>query len=218
MTHKNIVSLCDYSSYWAWPYIQQGYNVFCVDTKKVQIFQAGKLLTEQPGLDVRSLRHSDFAPVHGVLAAPPCTMFATTGNRWRAEEKKAGTFAAKIVDALSIVDACMRFSIVSGAQWWALENPVGTLHNYLGPPIYTFQPHEFAGGAEEERYTKRTLMWGYFNKDLEKRTAPPALGSIMKTKMGSSTEKKKGLRSRTPLGFALSFYMANPQEATVEDR
>ncbi len=143
------------------------------------------------------------AGVRGILAAPPCTKFAVSGNGARAREQAAGTYDAGIRDALSIVDACIRIVWAQQPAWWALENPVGTLTRYIGPPRMMFQPADYG-----DPYTKKTLVWGSF-------TPPPKVRRVAATE-GSKlwrlppTADRARLRSVTPPGFARAFFDANP--------
>jgi hypothetical protein len=132
---QTIVSLCDYSGVWSRPYEEAGYDVIRVDLKH--------------GQDVRLLKLPN-RPVHGVLAAPPCTVFANSGARWPRSDDE-------MREGLSIVDACLRFIVATDPLWWALENPTGKLKHYLGPPAFTFQPNDYG-----DPYTKRTCLWGKF--------------------------------------------------------
>ena len=79
-----ILSLCDFSGVWSEPYVEDGYDVLRIDLKH--------------GDDVRLLELPD-RHVHGILAAPPCTVFANSGARWERSERE-------MLDGLSIVDAC----------------------------------------------------------------------------------------------------------------
>jgi hypothetical protein len=87
-----------------------------------------------------------------------------------------------------------------------LENPVGRLNKLrpqLGNPWY-FQPWHYG-----DAYTKKTGLWGNFNKDLVKQEVTPDPNSWI-MKLGGKSEKTKELRSMTPLGFAEAFFKANP--------
>lgn len=135
--------------------------------------------------------------VHRILAAPPCTHFASSGARWW-EQK--GT--AALLDGLSVVDACLRLVWLCQPEWWALENPVGRLSRYIGRPQFYFDPCDFG-----HPYTKKTCLWGNFN--LPKLTpVQPTLGSKMHL-LPPSPDRWK-LRSETPEGFAKAFFEANP--------
>jgi hypothetical protein len=181
-----ILSLCDHSGEWSRPYAEAGYDVRRIDLKD--------------GHDVRLLEHLG-EPVRGILAAPPCDHFALSGARWwEAKGERA------VLDGLAIVDACLRAVAIHRPEWWALENPVGRLSRYLGPPAMTFQPCQFG-----DPYNKRTCLWGHFTPPcplVSARAREPVaatMGSMMHTMIRS-----KAARSVTPAGFAQAFYESNP--------
>jgi len=177
-----ILSLCDYTGEWSRPYAEAGYDVRQIDLGH--------------GQDVRLLAWPGI--VHGILAAPPCTQFAGSGARWW-EAKGEGA----IVEGLSVVDACLRLVAVCRPRWWALENPVGRLDRWIGPPTFTFQPCWYG-----DPYTKKTHLWGQFNTNLPRRPVEPTEGSKMH-KLPPSPNRQR-LRSVTPAGFAQAFMEANP--------
>lgn len=175
-----ILSLCDYSGVWSQPYVDDDYDVIRIDLKH--------------GQDVRLLELPD-RPVYGILAAPPCTVFANSGARW---ERTADAMR----EGLSIVDACCRIVLATRPAWWALENPTGKLTRYLGPPTMTFQPNEYG-----DPYTKRTCLWGNFNAPA--RSLVEATEGSKMHRLAPSPERAQ-LRSETPAGFARAFFEANP--------
>lgn len=179
---RTILSLCDYTGSWSQPYEDAGYHVVRVDLKH--------------GQDVRFLE-LPYYPIHGILAAPPCTVFASSGARWPRTEQE-------MLEGLSVVDACLRFVAVCKPQWWALENPVGTLTRYLGPPKLWFNPCDYG-----DPYTKRTGLWGEFAIPTPCPVAP-LLGSKMHVAYGGKSDRTKTARSTTPAGFAHAFFLANP--------
>lgn len=205
-----ILSLCDYSGVWSQPYAEAGYDVRRFDL--------------QHGQDVRLLEHID-VPVRGILAAPPCTHFSRAGARhW----KRKG--CAEILDGLSVVDACLRAVAIYRPQWWVLENPIGRLQKYLGPPQWKFDPYQFG-----DPYTKRTWLWGIFTPPLPlfSRQARKVVAPVFRAAGGLETTVRKAnreplagakfycwtdmisssnrnARSRTPDGFASAFFEANP--------
>lgn len=198
-----ILSLCDYTGIWSQPYKDAGYQVLKVDLKE--------------GQDVRLLEYP--GAVHGIIAQPPCTHLAGSGARWWARKGEGA-----LLEAMSIVDACLRFVVICDPEWWVLENPVGRLSKFLGEPFLTYQPHEYAGWADDpdlEAYTKRTCLWGGFNVP-EKKDVGNQLGTIMTSGSKKPLKKKiqgigiKGkfkqgdIRSVTPQGFARAFFAANP--------
>lgn len=178
-TMKIIFDLCSGSGSWSEPYAKAGYDV-----QRITL----------PMHDVRLLKVVEDvkkANVHGILAAPPCTCFCRSGARWERSE-------AEMIDALSVVDACLRLIIVCKPQWWCLENPIGMLVRYLGKPKMYFQPWEYG-----DPYTKRTCLWGDFKFPARKPVKPTEGSKIYKM---PHSEK----RSITPKGFARAFFKANP--------
>ena len=60
----------------------------------------------------------------------------------------------------------------------------------------------------KESYTKKTGLWGAFNKP-EKKSLPVSTEGNWIMKLGGKSERTKELRSMTPKGFALAFFNAN---------
>jgi hypothetical protein len=147
--------------------------------------------------DVRLLAFP--GPVHGILAAPPCTVFANSGARWTRTDEQ-------LREALSVVDACLRLVAICRPVWWALENPVGKLSRYLGPPQFSFEPNEYG-----DQYTTLTLLWGRFAPLLRTLVeAPVAASEGSKMWALPPSPDRQSLRSVTPRGFAQAFFEANP--------
>jgi hypothetical protein len=184
-----VLDLCGGTGSWSAPYRDAGYDVVVVDPS-----------SDVPGAvreDVRLWRPPAGMVVRGVLAAPPCTHLSGSGARWW---EAKGVDA--LLDALSVVDACLRIVQLTRPAWWCLENPVGRLSRYLGPPRDTFQPWHYGDPT-----TKRTCLWGCYQ--LPVRTpVDPVLGGVV-WRMGPSPDRAK-LRSITPPGFARAFADANP--------
>jgi len=178
---KIILSLCDVTGNWVYYYAKRKkrYDVRLFDLPD----------------DIRLLHKID-KPVYGIVAAPPCTMFASSGARWKRTK-------GEMRKALSIVDACLRMVVIYKPKFWAIENPVGKLVRYLGKPVMYFNPCDYG-----DPYTKKTCLWGEFNIPI-KNPVEPTEGSKMHTRYGGKTEKTKYMRSITPLGFAKAFYKAN---------
>jgi len=191
---KIIFSLCDYSRVWGGQY-EDEYDVRYVD-----------LQSANPE-DVRLLEfdRSAVGRVRGIIAQPPCTHLAGSGARWWASKGEAA-----LLEALAVADACLRLVALYRPDWWALENPVGRLHRFYGPAAWSFNPADYAGWSttpDEERYTKKTLIWGAAKKP-EARGLSVTLGSKMHL-IGPSPERAN-IRSKTPQGFARAFRAANP--------
>jgi hypothetical protein len=175
-----VLDLCAGSGAWSEPYRRAGYEVLRIDL--------------QSGDDVRLLRFPGV--VHGILAAPPCTHLARSGARWWDIK---GTLP--LLDALSVVDACLRVVAVCKPAWWALENPEGRLRSYLGPPAYSFHPCDYG-----DPWTKKTLLWGEFKMPVQKPVAP-AVVNWAETVNGKDRSRRRAV---TPPGFAQAFFEANP--------
>lgn len=181
-----VLDLCGGTGSWSEPYRKAGYDV--------------RLIT-LPDHDV-----CDYMPpknVYGILAAPPCTMFSYARQR----AIKPRDFKA----ALQVVDACVRIAWVSNPVFFALENPVSYLKQWLGEPAYTFQPWEFGS-----RYSKKTALWGYFNKPIKIYGRKEAVMTQKDIELcyRNSRPLPKGLpckdaRSLTPPEFAKAFYECN---------
>lgn len=179
MFYKTILDLCGGTGAWSKPYQDAGYNVVVVTIPD----------------DIR-LWQMPADPVYGILCAPPCTYFASSGARWDRSRDQ-------YLSALSIVDACLRFVAIKKPKFWALENPVGTLRRWLGAPKMYFNPCDYG-----DPYTKKTALWGEFNEPT-KTPVEATEGSKMALLYGGKSEHTKTMRSITPAGFARAFFLAN---------
>lgn len=101
-----------------------------------------------PDYDV--LTYNPPTGVYGILAAPPCTEFSVLNCKAENRERHFDV-------GLTTVVACLRIIAMCKPQWWALENPVGHLIDYMGKPQLIFQPWEYG-----DPWTKRTAIWGGF--------------------------------------------------------
>lgn len=181
-----ILDLCGGSGSWSLPYKNAGYEVIVVDPRagsgKVEEFQ-----TQQP--------------IHGILAAPPCTHFSSSGAlHWGPKDLDGRTR-----QAVRTTRACLHLISKLKPKWWALENPVGRIQKLvpeLGKPVFKFDPCDFG-----HPYTKRTLLWGRFTPPT-KSPVPAYLGSYLHTL--SPGPERGNIRSLTPEGFANAFFKANP--------
>ena len=181
---KLILDLCGVTGAWSAPYREAGYDVDVVDLPR----------------DVRLFRPPRRA--HGVLAAPPCTMFC------RMRMCRGEPSDEQFREALSVVDACLRIAVVVRPKFWALENPQGYLTRWLGPPQLRFDPCDFG-----DSWTKRTWIWGNFVPPMFKVAKPEQPWISSRT---GHPKRRKGIarnaveRSMTPPGFARAFFEANP--------
>jgi hypothetical protein len=191
-SHKKIVSLCSGTGAWEKPYFDNGYDVYSVTL---------------PDNDVR-----DYIPprnVYGILAAPPCTHFSVSGAQYWKQKDIDG----RTLEGMAVVIACLKIIAMCRPTFWALENPVGRLSRWMGPPQLKFDPCDYG-----DPWTKKTLLWGVFNlleKDpIEPMSNKDQLNPISQPmngpkKIGWHTEEAKILRAITPPGFAKAFFRAN---------
>lgn len=184
-----ILDLCGGTGAWSKPYQDAGYDV--------------RLIT-MPEHDVRLYQPLD--DVYGVLAAPPCTHLARSGARWWKQKGEAA-----LLEAMAVVDACLRIIVVTQPIWWALENPIGRISKYLGEPLLKFDPYCYG-----DPWNKRTWVWGKFNIPASNPVQPTQgdrTSSIGPTK---SYYDRSARRSITPPGFAQAFFEANSLKGGIE--
>jgi len=184
-----ILDLCGGTGAWSRPWREAGYDV--------------RLIT-LPEYDVRVYTPPD--NVYGILAAPPCTEFS------RAKHFHGkGNYSHNFLQGLEIVSACTRVILIAKPKFWALENPIGYLVNWLKEPRFTFDAWEFG-----DNYQKRTALWGEFNPP--KKTVSVKPNGIVKFSMLKSRDiapeyygklNRQTRRAITPDGFAEAFFRAN---------
>ena len=196
--NKIILDLCGGTGAWSKPYKDAGYDV-----RNITL----------PEYDVRTYIPPD--DVYGILAAPPCTKFSKAC--WNIK-KKDRDFKCGMIEVKACLDIIWTIQ-EKGAplMFWALENPMGYLNRFLGHPVYYFQPWWF--GEKSFLATKRTYLWGYFNrpvKIIRKRTIPFISSHTSKRDSVDSERENKGWykanaeeRAITPQGFAKAFFEAN---------
>lgn len=142
---KIILDLCGGTGAWSKPYKEAGYDVRLITLPQYDVFEYIHVLPEN---------------IYGILAAPTCTMFSLA----RTTAKTPRDFRG----GMALVNACMAIiqeaRIRGGLKFWALENPMGYLRQFLGKPPLTFDPSDY--GAS---YTKKTDLWGYYNMPKKKK-------------------------------------------------
>ncbi|MDR1148358.1 MAG: hypothetical protein LBK66_06980 [Spirochaetaceae bacterium] len=207
---KLILSLCGGSGSWESPYaaIPQEYRVINITL---------------PENDVRT--YNPPPGVYGVLAPPPCEAFSYARRTNGKQDKK---YTMNLDEGLEIAAACLKVIEKCNPHFWALENPYGDINRHLGKPQYIFQPWQFG-----HWWTKKTCVWGNFNKPLEtctRETCPklklytrpgrrmPSIAFLHKSAASmipgfepylDYIKTDYDLRSITPPGFARAFFEAN---------
>ena len=204
---KNIIlSLFDLTGNWSGPYQENGYEVIQVDLQK--------------GTDILEWDYSKIPEkyVYGILAACPCTDYAVSGARWFKEKDKDG----RTEQSQKLVEKTREIIEHFNPVFWVIENPVSRIHKlnpWMGKPKFYFHPWEYAGyGFNQDRYTKKTCLWGKFNIPIKKPLKPynsDGYGKIHCPRDNNgkayewNTIECKNARSATPKGFAKAFYEAN---------
>lgn len=199
MKSGTVLSMFDESGNWPRPYEEYGYNVVQIDKKlDVNINDLNADWLYENIFD-------GFESIDIILAAPDCTHFAGSGAQYWGQKDADG----RTEDALELVWQVIRTVDLCMPEIFALENPVGRLSKLcpmLGKPWY-FQPWWFG-----DPYTKKTGLWGFFNKNLKRNEVTPikscSQGSWLQ-QLGGKSERTKELRSKTPTGFAQAFCEAN---------
>lgn len=204
--NKIILDLCGGTGAWSKPYKDAGYDVRVITLPD---YDVTKYLLDDQGIHFgRDEEWILWKDVYGILAAPPCTMFSLA--RTRAKTPRDFNEGMQVVEnCLHIIWECRKRSKLA---FWALENPMGYLRQFLGKPPMTFDPCDFG-----DNYTKKTDLWGYYNLPKKKpyklteeeeeayRVNKRKLPNVA-TMFGSNQAAKRAI---TPKGFAEAFYKAN---------
>ena len=202
---KIILDLCGGTGAWSKDYEEAGYIVINItlpfyDVLKTEIkdeviiFQGGNKGSLAVWIN----------DVYGILASPVCTMFSLARTRAKTP-RNLRTGMELVIDCLNIIWEC-RYD--HKLAFWCLENPMGILRQFLGQPVFTFDPCDFG-----DPYTKKTDLWGYFNIPLK---VPGKTAMNYWKKHGKlpsisdfTSSKQKDKRAITPPGFARAFFEAN---------
>ena len=226
---KIILDLCGGSGAWSRPYREAGYTVYNITLPAYDVISAEAMLFEENVCIYFISKNNKCASdiivrtdeVHGILCAPPCTEFSVAkGGRLR-----------DLGGAMVTVSACMQIIWECRAngnlKFWALENPVGLLRQFLGIPRFTFEQWQYGGDK-----VKRTDLWGYFNEPIKtvhqrpdlymhrnpggssnccnwgKLECPSEHEDYIKS-MGGYVAQRAAARAITPAGFARAFFRTN---------
>ena len=206
---KVILDLAGGTGAWSQKYKEAGYTVINVTLPDYDILKT-EIRPQYRDMILKGKRSLivDFDNIYGILASPVCTMFSLA--RTRAKTPRDLRIGMKLVIAsLNIIWEC-RYD--HKLAFWCLENPMGILRQFLGKPVFTFDPCDFG-----DPYTKKTDLWGYFkipkknpiilseDQRGKSRTNGRRLPSISEITSSKQTAK----RAITPAGFAKAFFEAN---------
>jgi N12 class adenine-specific DNA methylase/tRNA1(Val) A37 N6-methylase TrmN6 len=199
-SQRVVLSLFDLSGEWSRPWEEAGYQVYRFDIQDdAQVGDVNNFSTE-----FFADWFGDFEgqEIYAILAATPCTDFASSGARHFAAKDKDG----RTVASVKLVHQTLRTIEHFKPSVWALENPVGRIESLGGLPPWrlSFDPNHLG-----DPYTKKTLIWGRFNGDLPVAPVEPTEGSKMHKLYGGKSMATKNARSVTPEGFSYGFFIAN---------
>ena len=175
-----VAILCEFSGIVRDAFLAKGHDAISCDLEP----------TERPGPHIQGdCRDYDWSGYDLIIAHPPCTYLATSGNRWMKNNPERMN---KRLDAIMFVVWCMMLPV----KKLCIENPVSVIASYIRPCDQSIQPWQF--GHPEK---KRICLW------LENL---PKLKStkIMKEKksrihhMGSNVKNRGKERSRFYPGIA----------------
>ncbi len=88
-----------------------------------------------------------------IIAHPPCTYLATSGNRWFNVEKYGDKARDRIAKREAAINFFMQF-INADCDKIAVENPIGYMNSHFRKPDQIIQPYFFG-----EPYKKSTCLW-----------------------------------------------------------
>lgn len=141
----NIIIACEESGALRTRFREQGHNCWSSDLKpsrdaspyhyKGNCFD----IIENPGI-------VDVDTWDMMIAHPPCTHLANSGNAHRATKRADGRESEAIAFFL-------RFT-TTGIKRWAIENPTGIMSSLYRPPDQIIQPHYFG-----DNQRKTTCLW-----------------------------------------------------------
>lgn len=204
---KIILDLCGGTGSWSKPYQRGGYTVHVITLPEYSVADwwavdgAIRFRRNNPRADGMQFLEVPIDKIHGILAAPPCTQFSIARTRAKIPRDFAG--------GLQTVKACMEIiwhvrAADQGLKFWALENPMGFLRQFLGRPSFSFKQWEYGDGRD-----KPTDLWGYFN--LPKKThlvRPESFEEWGRERVQDGLDRA-AVRAMTPQGFAEAFWKAN---------
>jgi hypothetical protein len=139
-----LLSLFDYSGHWSAPFARNGWQVIQWDIKLADFMDAMFFDSVETALETLD-------SVDGIIAAVPCTDFASSGA-WTWPAKDADGRSARSVELVHQVLRLVNLfrptdPDYDGPFFWAVENPVGRIKRMTGLPgeAFWFHPCDYAG-------------------------------------------------------------------------
>lgn len=215
--NKIILDLCGGTGAWSKPYKAAGYTVHIITLGNGEDFYN----VHSSGFTADTLYFTNqygkrlemkFSNIYGILAAPPCTMFSLARTR----AIKPRDFNEGMETVTACLDIIWETRKKNKLAFWALENPMGYLRQFLGKAPFMYDPWEFG-----DPYTKKTEIWGYYNFPIKKfKSIDQVMTEEQKSKCSTNSRKLPSItditgskqsakRAITPQGFAQAFFKEN---------
>ena len=220
--HRTILSLFDRTGNWSKPYAEAGYEVITIDIEPaaterfnhVQMDILERVDFEGEEMSALEALMREWAEsgvvIDGILAACPYTNFSVANNKKMMPKNRpaAPEALAELEISKQLVEIVLDLVDFWQPEFWVVENPASTIKRHvpqLGEPSY-YEPHHFG-----HPYSKKTGLWGSYNRDLPTNHVVPVEMSEnpVWAKLGGGSKRTQQLRSITPMGMARAFYEAN---------
>ncbi|HLW38893.1 MAG TPA: hypothetical protein VKX31_00785 [Brumimicrobium sp.] len=246
---KTLLSLFDYSGVWSEPFFNGGWNVIPWDIKLSELMDINNIDLAETALDLFEDVDGILAAVPCTEFANSGAQYwaqKDLDGRTQAAIQLVNKVEC-LVDLFTPTDLDYERGFFWSIE--NPVGRLGRLFPHFGKPYY-FNPCDFAGylnlsdsdhneldrlrrkdGAnisreevefilECEAYTKKTGLWGCFNRNLEKNPIEPVRACKQGSPLqffGGNSDKTKEVRSNTPRGFAKAFYWANVDYKAKEE-
>lgn len=179
----NVLVACEYSGIVRDAFLDAGHQAMSCDLLSTE---------SKPDLhiigDIMDVINRFLVGVDLVIAHPPCTHMAVSGNRWYAGSKERAEAIKWTTD--------LWYRMTSKVPMVAMENPVGALSTAFRPPDQYIQPWQF--GHPE---SKKTGLWLHNLPPLKATHDKPEVIEERVWRMGPSPDRAKE-RSRFYPGIA----------------
>lgn len=240
MEERTLLSLYDYSGIWAKPFWDAGWNVIQMDLKHGQDILQFQSVEDVWDWGVNTVDGIIAAPPCTEFTVSGAQFWKAKDEDGRTQEAlklvyQVQRFASLFTPTDPDYDGPFFWAMENPV------GRLPKLIPEIGQPTY-FNPYEYAGYLQPskkvlsrlsqirskggidvtneesdfvvdwEAYTKKTGLWGNFNKNLVKKPVPQVKCSMQGSftqRLGGKSIKTKEERSYTPLGFAIAFFEAN---------
>jgi hypothetical protein len=211
-----VILFFEESTRFAQPWLEAGYECWCVDLKHPRGRNKRGLLT-LVGADVHELHRDHWwlpprdMPVAFFAAFTDCTFLTISAQRWQSE-RGPGPMGR----GLLLADTAWRFARDCQCPYM-IENPANSALRVWRKPDYKFHPWEYSGYlkpeddcplAANDAYSKETGLWvgGGFVMPEKKPHDGLICGAVHEMAPGEDRAQK---RSVIPMGFSRAVFEAN---------